>query len=139
MRLKNILFPVLIAAGLSSCMKSSFEQSFTDICTFEYRDTSQYFVNGLFNKTDFGTGNSNALTFCGKRHEESGEFRGGMMVGIRRDSTYREGYIPKELWVVADSVGGAALSKDTAFSMTARLQCRTTRWCSTSVLSAPAR
>ena len=33
------------------------------------------------------------------------------MVGIRRDSTYREGYIPKNLWVVADSVGGAALSK----------------------------
>lgn len=111
MRLNSILFSVLIAAGLSSCMKSSFEQSYTDICTFEYRDTSQYFVNGLFNKSDFGTGNSNALTLCGKRHEESGEFRGGMMVGIRRDSTYREGYIPKNLWVVADSVGGAALSK----------------------------
>ncbi len=113
MKFSRILLAFAIAACISSCMKGGYETSFTGFCNFEYSDTSKYFVNGIYDKQDLVMASS-SLAFCGKRNDD-GEFFGGIMAGIRRDSVYMEGYVPKSMYTVADPYGGA--NKSTGFGI----------------------
>ncbi len=108
MKFSRILLAISIAACISSCMKGGYETSFTGVGNFEYSDTSKYFVNGIYDKQDLIMASA-SLSFNGKRNDD-GEFFGGVMAGIRRDSVYLEGYVPKSLYTVCDPYGGAGKS-----------------------------
>ena len=107
---KAILGAAICALAATSCIKGSYHNSYTAYCTFESSDTtsSNKFFDGVFKSSDFYMGDG-ALAFCGKRTDD-GEFRGGLMVGIRKDFRLEEDYIPKSLYTVVDSTGGASNS-----------------------------
>ena len=107
---KAILGAAICALAATSCIKGSYHNSYTAYCTFESSDTtsSNKFFDGVFKSSDFYMGDG-ALAFCGKRTDD-GEFRGGLMVGIRKDFRLEEDYIPQSLYTVVDSTGGASKS-----------------------------
>lgn len=107
---KAIIGAIICALAASSCIKGTYHSSFTAYCTFEAADTSAQnnFINGVFKANDFYMGDG-SLAFCGKRTDD-GEFRGGMMVGIRKDCKVEKGYVPQSLYTVVDSTGGAGKS-----------------------------
>lgn len=109
MKFIKIFGTLALAIAISSCMKGSYQSSYTAYCTFESADTTKEFVNGIFQNSDFWMGDG-ALRFCGKRNDDGGTFYGGMMAAIRKDFHYEEGYTPKSLYTVADSTGGAGKS-----------------------------
>ena len=94
---------ILISAF--SCVKGSYQTSYRAICTFETADTVKDFSNGIYNKSDIYQGGG-VLKFCSKRTDD-GEFTGGFAVCCRKDTIYKEGYMPKSPFYVADTTGAA--------------------------------
>ncbi len=102
---KHAIAAAFILISAFSCVKGSYQTSYRAICTFEPADTVQDFSNGIYNKTDIYQGGG-VLKFCSKRTDD-GEFTGGFAVCCRKDTIYKEGYMPKSPFYVADTTGAA--------------------------------
>ena len=103
---KHAIAAAFILISAFSCVKGSYQTSYRAICTFETADTVKDFSNGIYNKSDVYQGGG-VLKFCSKRTDD-GEFTGGFAVCCRKDTIYKEGYMPKSPFYVADTTGLAA-------------------------------
>ena len=102
---KHAIVAAFILISAFSCVKGSYQTSYRAICTFEPADTVHDFSNGIYNKSDIYQGGG-VLKFCSKRTDD-GEFTGGFAVCCRKDTIYKEGYMPKSPFYVADTTGAA--------------------------------
>ena len=95
---KHAIAAAFILISAFSCVKGSYQTSYRAICTFETADTVKDFSNGIYNKSDIYQGGG-VLKFCSKRTDD-GEFTGGFAVCCRKDTIYKEGYMPKSPFYV---------------------------------------
>lgn len=113
MKLTHFLSTVFAVTVLSSCVKGSMSQEFTAYCSFEKYDVAQVFgKDSVFFKSDFAEGGLSSIIFYGKRDGDPLKFRGGIMMSLLKDTTYKAGHFTeKSLYSVASDTTGAFDSK----------------------------
>ncbi len=96
---------VVTVAAVGGCFGSgSFNQTYTAECSFDY-PASEYGKDSVFFSYDLGV---QGLLFMGKRDTDNVDdpsgFRGGFLLSMLTDTTYREGHF-RSLYSVADTTG----------------------------------